>query len=467
VMDGLFREAEDINLDLRFLPNGFVSLDRWEWQTRGTTMRWRNYPELRIETGFLEPIRIEPLGLNLGIWVLDYVSGPVRVNMPGLMESPWDGNFDLTGRVEGEKFLIAGPANHLLIRGEIAISNATLTYPFVSGSGHPSSFVKTVLRSLERARWDLKVDADPDVHYIREITSTEEMPIIGPISVLFNRITTDMTVDPESPGLTIQQPDTTLIIEGELESTRGSVEFLDMDFDVDKATLEFDRFDSRPWASARARTTVEDSLGFPRTIYLTLYAVDSLTEERTLRGRWGDFTLVLEDDQGQSQEEILAMLGYSVANIPGKVSDLGGTVVGEYVDEIVIKPVEQVIRKFTGVDRVDINPRFVQNVLRTDVLGSRESDTVNVNFGVKYLMGSRISVGQYLTNDLYVGYTGELAGQIEGIEGGRLGLIHLWNVEYRMKPLSPYLVLDLTYEYDNLVRRSDQGVLIRYSFSLP
>ena len=76
-------------------------------------------------------------------------------------------------------------------------------------------------------------------------------------------------------------------------------------------------------------------------------------------------------------------------------------------------------------------------------------------------------MGKYLTRDIYLGYTGELAEHIEGIAGGRLGLIHQWNVEYRMKPISPYLILDLTYEYDNLDRRADQGILLRYSFRLP
>jgi hypothetical protein len=467
VMNGLFGETDNINCDILIQPDGFVSIKQWEFQTHGVTMTLRNYPELRIETGFLEPISLGIFGLNLGICVLDPSPGAIQLNLPGLMEPGWYGNLELSGRVEGEKFLIAGPSDHLLIRGSATISNATLTYPFIGGTGRPSSFVQAVIQTLENAHWDLNLNVGSDVHYSRIITTTENVPIIGPISTVFNRITTDITADPKMNALTVQHPDTTYIMEGTIESTEGKVEFLDLNFDVDRVTLEFDRFDPRPWVSARARTTVTDSLGIMRTIYLTFYSVDSLTGTRSLRGRWGDFTLVLEDDQNHSQEQILSTLGYSIANLTEKASVLGETVVGVYLNQIVIRPVEQAIRRVTSMDRVEINPRFVQNVLRTDVLGSRQTDTSRVNFGVKYLTGSQISVGKYLTHDLFLGYTGELAGQMEGIAGGRLGLIHLWSMEYRMKPLSPYLVLDLTYEYDDLDRRSDRAVLLRYSFGLP
>ena len=466
VMDGLFRKAEDINIDLEIQPDGYVTVDRWEFTTNGTYMRWRNYPEIRTGSGPLEPIYSRPLDLNLGIWVLDEVSGPVRLNLPGFMKPAWDGNLDLSGRVEGEKFLVAGLGDSLLIRGNVTLSNATMTFPFIKPNNPPSPFVRAVLQTLKNAHWDLKINVDNGVQYSREIAQTQDTPIIGVISGWFNRITTDLTIDPETSSLLFQQPDSTFIIEGALESTRGNVEFLDMDFDVEKIALEFDRFDPRPWVEGRAYTYTDDSLGFTYNVYLTFSSVDSLTGESSLRGRWGDFTLVLEDDQGRSQEEILEMMGYSLANLPGKVTDLGWTVVGEYVDSRLAGPVEEVIEKVTGMDRVDINPRVIQNVLRSEIAGTGQ-DTLNVNPGVRYLLGSRISVGKFLTRDIYLGYTGELAEHYEGIAGGRMGLVHQWNVEYRMKPLSPYLILDLTYEYDNLDRRADQGILLRYSFRLP
>jgi len=472
-MEGLFRQADDIDLDVKIQPDGFASVSDFQFRTHGTTLKWRNYPELRIGSGQLKPILIDALGLNLGIWVLDRITGDVQVNLPGFMEPSWQGNLALSGRVEGEKFLVAGPADTLLIRGTVNVSNATVTYPFVGSGGSPTRFVKGVIKTLQDAHWDVSMQVGNDVHYYREITSTEEIPIIGPITVIFNRITTDITVDPQSPGLLVeQQSDTTEptfnpVIEGKLESTQGSVQFLDLDFEVENANLEFDRFDPRPWVSARARTTVTDSLGFPRTIYLTFYTVDSLTQQRVRRGRWGDFTLVLEDDQGRSQEEILGMLGFSITNLSQKATSLSGTVVGDFVNQVLMRPVEQAIKKFTGVDRFSIEPHVLQNVLTSRITSSRAADTTGVTFGAKYLGGSRLSVGKFLTRDIFVSYSGELASTIEGIQGGRLGLIHEWNVEYRMEPLSPYLVLDLAYQYDNLDRRSNPGILLRYSFGLP
>jgi hypothetical protein len=473
VMDGLFQKVDNFRLDLQIQPDGFVSVPDLEFRTRGTIMRWRNYPNLRIGSGDLEPIRIDALGLNLGIWVLDNVSGPVQVNIPGFMEHSWEGNLELAGRVEGEKFLVAEAANSLQIRGTVTVSNTTLTFPFVGTEGEASSpIVDAIVRTLENAAWDLNVIIGSDVHYYREITSTEAVPIIGPISTIFNRITADVTVDPKSKGLLVEKPDSTekgfiVVLEGDVESTQGTVRFLDLDFQVEQAELDFDRFDPRPWVSARAKTTVNDSLGFPRTIYLTFYTVDSLSQERIRRGRWGDFTLVLEDDQGQTQEEILNMMGYSLANISGKVTTLSGTIIGDLVNGVIIRPVVEAIKKWTGVDQMEIKPHFVQNVLESEIRRNRGADTLAANFGVKYFGGSQISVGKFLTRDLFVSYSGQLASEIQGIEGGRLGLIHEWDLEYRMMPLSPYLVLDLSYQYDNLVRQSDQGILLRYSFILP
>jgi hypothetical protein len=72
-----------------------------------------------------------------------------------------------------------------------------------------------------------------------------------------------------------------------------------------------------------------------------------------------------------------------------------------------------------------------------------------------------------LMRDLFFSYTGELAeGEQMGLEGKRLGLVHLWTIEYRMRPLSPDLVVDFSVEYDNLERKRDESVGLKYTFAL-
>jgi hypothetical protein len=39
-------------------------------------------------------------------------------------------------------------------------------------------------------------------------------------------------------------------------------------------------------------------------------------------------------------------------------------------------------------------------------------------------------------------------------------------MEYRMRPISPDLVVDISVEYDNLERRKDESVSLRYSFAV-
>ena len=48
----------------------------------------------------------------------------------------------------------------------------------------------------------------------------------------------------------------------------------------------------------------------------------------------------------------------------------------------------------------------------------------------------------------------------------RLGLIHSWNLQYRIQPLSRDLVLDLGVELDEIVHRQDESISLKYSFAL-
>jgi hypothetical protein len=62
-------------------------------------------------------------------------------------------------------------------------------------------------------------------------------------------------------------------------------------------------------------------------------------------------------------------------------------------------------------------------------------------------------------------YTGELSeGSLQLRD--RLGFVHSWNLEYRMNPVSRDLVLDLAVEYDEIERRRDESVSVKYFFAL-
>jgi hypothetical protein len=45
----------------------------------------------------------------------------------------------------------------------------------------------------------------------------------------------------------------------------------------------------------------------------------------------------------------------------------------------------------------------------------------------------------------------------------RFGFLHNWSIEYRLRPISPNLVLDFSYEYDSLEKLRDRAVKLRYS----
>ncbi len=403
----------------------------------------------------LEPFRLPGIGLTIGIF--EFESGPkgVPLNLYGLQEKGNFGKYEFLGLNPGEKFWLAGPWEKPVIRGLWKLRDVEFQYPFVAGAAGKRSWF---LDMLKRAEWNLRLLPVKDVRYVRYIPSA------------LDNVYVNLLIDERGEGilLTGSPADGTFRLVGRIESTRGMVEYLDMNFQVENAGAEFDRHSLYPVVWGRARTTVTDTTGIPANVYLTLQTED-LTEERSLGddvrnrqriGRWNEIRFKLSSDNpnfGTTEGQILGALGYSSRNLRQKAAEVVGISADNMLFRPLYRPVERSLAKVFGLDMVRFSSRFARNFIEWNLSNQPVSSW--------YLLRStRWQVGKYLSNNLFLNYTGEIEAALPyQYHKQGLGLRHTLGLEYR---ISPDLVLEMIYDYDSLLlhQKSDRRILLRHYF---
>jgi hypothetical protein len=180
-----------------------------------------------------------------------------------------------------------------------------------------------------------------------------------------------------------------------------------------------------------------------------------------------ELTFVLEDASGNPPENVLALLGYDVGNVGGKAQQVVASSIVRAVGRQWLDPIERRIERWTPLDEFTISPAGGRSTSLARLQRQHVAkDTLQSSSVVRFFTGSQLTVGKYLSSDMFVTYTGELAESETAPESGRLSLVHLWNLEYRIKPLSPDLVVDFAVEYDEFERKRDESVSLKYSFPL-
>ncbi|HDH58100.1 MAG TPA: hypothetical protein ENF16_05765 [Bacteroidetes bacterium] len=424
-----------------------------------------NYFNATADSGQLQHLYFPGMDLDLGIITLETSGRGLYARIPTLMLKGIKGHFRMSGKTNGEHFTFAGPIDHPLIRGKIQVSGTIITYPFPQGKKRPSAFTRAVLSVLKSARWDLDVQPERGNRYEREIQSMAGTPLLEEMSGLLTTVDISLNVNPAESKLKVLgcMDDGTFGFLGSLISTRGTIEYLDMKFNVDRFTVEFDEHDPLPWVEGRGEAVYLDSLGQTRNIYLTLYVVDPVTGERTQRGRWGDFVFIIEDDAGSSQEQILAAMGYSPEQLPGKVTSISGMIISNAVVRRWIRPIERELEVLLQLDYIRLQPTIAQHLFETQLLGLDPGPESNVDWGAYFLRQSRLSVGKYISDDLFLTYTGLWESAINAQNERHFGFLHRWNLEYRIRPISKSLLINFAYEYDSLEQLRDREITLRYS----
>ncbi|MDZ7392588.1 MAG: translocation/assembly module TamB domain-containing protein [candidate division KSB1 bacterium] len=405
----------------------------------------------------LLPFELEELGVSLGILVIETSPDGIVLNIPGLMEQGEYGRFQLLGYGAEDRFCVAGPPERPVVYGTMVLHGVEFAYPF-NESGGVSSHLTQVLEGVD---WDLRVVPGTNTRYVKKLPGA------------LDNVYVTLDLDERYGGLhfTGRVSDETFRVEGELKSTRGSVEYLDMNFRLEQAGIEFDRNTLIPIVYGRAYTTVADSNGIPCQIYLTLATVDRALEgrkvdERVLdqryRARWDELRFQLSSDNaslGSTEAQLLASLGYTPDRLRQKTVDVIGISADNLVFRHLFRPFERRLENYLGLDVVRLSSRLTRNFIEMNLASS-----VPIPSKLYLLRSTRLTVGKYLSDDLYLVYTGQLESGLDyRYQVPGLGLHHTFGLELR---LNPKLLIEMEYDYDGLMlwRKDDTRFWIRHWF---
>jgi len=460
---------ENINGKIFLEKNtNYIAIENLTGEIDGQKFSINNEKSVTTHDGkTLAPWYFKNFDLNFGILALETLGEGLELHIPGLMTEGETGKIAVSGKGRNGKFYLAGPVGAPHSWGDVVLSDARVTYPLPPGDGEEPS---AAIKFLESIDWDVHAKAGTDLYYVRKIPS------------IFGEVNTELNIDPTSEGLIFGGviEDNTLRPGGQVTSSRGQIEYLDLNFRVENFGFLISQGEEEPEVYGRAWTSVRDSLGAtPKTIYLDLYAVDEATGSETRRARWEDFRFRLvsaDPTVGESQEQVLAYLGYSVDNVQDKAKQVGGAVTDNYLIRPLLRPIERGLERYLGFDFVRVNARVAENLLSAGTSSRATPGQYSQNFSNSFtpyaflLQSSEFTVGKYLTQDLYLTYTGQfIASAYEN--NNNFNLNHSVGVEYRFLK---NLLFEFEYDreklqfynmYQSKSYQEDFRVRFRYSFS--
>ena len=388
-------------------------------------------------------------GLDLDFGVLGLETGKqgINIHIPSLMQKNIRGFVQLKGRKADQLFYLSGPVRHPRAFGALTIKNSRITYPFIPPE-NPTAKPGAAVQFLSAIDWDVALSVGEDVVYERQIPA------------YIDNVQAELNIDDVSKGLVFSGiiKDGTFKPVGSLESTRGRLEYLDQTFKVDRFKLAFNEFNNIPEISGQAWATIRDSVGaIPKTIYLKLYSFDPATGQERLQGNLHDFRFKLvsaDPTIGETQEQVLAYLGYSVDNLKNKATNVGGALTERYLIRPLLRPLERAMEHNLGIDFVRFNSSIARNIFYNTIGGTKRKGEVvplvnpfSDNFSYLYLMASsEITLGKYLSENLYLTYTGQLVSVYDKVKQS-FDFNHSVGLEYR---LFNNVLLELEYDRERL-----------------
>ncbi|MBN2105314.1 hypothetical protein JW835_14850 [bacterium] len=444
----IVREVKKLQLSARLqAEDRFLEIPNFSGTVRGRKFRLWNVNHSHT----LPPLRSEDLGIHFGLICLETDKRGIQLHLPGLMERGDAGMVAFEGFDSDEPFMISGgtdmgPRFH----GMLNLNNLRLTYPFYQIS--QSTELNSIETFLRRISWDIRVRPLSDVHYVRSI----ESPL--------GNVYADLQLKKAYGRLNVQGmiEDGTLQVWGNLESTEGNIEVLDMYFRPERITFDYPKGTSNPIVTGRAYTTVIDSMGIPSTVWLTLTTVDHATGLEKEGGGWNNILFRFSTDNpnlARNEADLLEAMGYSTSHITERAYDALGLQVDNLVLRPILRPLEREMRRYLGLDVVRFSSKFSSNLIQLQAV---EQPVFDPKF---LLRSSRLTLGKYLAPGVFVTYSGQLqtAWKYQYHEEG-LGFRHALSLEYTFRP---DLFVEMEYTYDSKLlydRREDKRIWIRHVF---
>ncbi len=444
-LSSVAKKVENIQADFEVAADGyFLDIHNLVGTVKRKPFQIKNTRVAEYGGQSYEPLRIVDDDLSLGALILLTPDNGVPLHIPGLMQAREEGVYEFQGHEPGEDFFVTGPWRRPKVRGSILARDANVMFPFDEGAGEGNPVAVNIMNNLD---WDVSVTSEGDTRYVRQF----------PAGVFV-----DMEVDKRTSRLEFKgiMKDSTLVIGGRVESIRGDIDYLDLSFRVDKVGAEFNRISLYPNVYGRAWTVVRDSTNVPSDVYLTFFTVDE-TGQEVGQGSWDRINIKLSSEfptYDETQGDLIASLGYSSDNIDEQARRAVGSTTDNFLFRPLLRPVERELEKTLQLDVVRFSYAITQNFLDSNFNNDQ------LRSSLAFLRSSRLSLGKYLTNDLYFLYTGQLKAGIDyQFQDKGIGLQHIVGLEYR---LNKKWLLQMEYDYNTLLEthKDDKKVFVRHSF---
>jgi len=200
----------------------------------------------------------------------------------------------------------------------------------------------------------------------------------------------------------------------------------------------------------------------PQDVYLTMYSVDDITNQEVRKGRYDRIRMKVSSQYGkyeETQRDVMATIGYSSETMDERARGAVGSSTDNLIFRPLFRPVERQLERKLGLDVVRFSYSVARNFLDSNFTNEQ------LNSSLALLRSSRLVLGKYLTDDIYIIYTGELKTDIDYqfVNEKGVGLQHIVGLEYR---LNPRWLLQMEYDYNTLLQthKDDKKVWLRHSF---
>ncbi|MFQ5676569.1 MAG: translocation/assembly module TamB domain-containing protein, partial [bacterium] len=441
------KNIKKIEADLEVLDDDyFLDIKKLNATIQGKPFSISNtlaFPESNI---VFEPLRLGGDNLNLGALRLQTGEDGIPLHIPGLMAKGDVGLYSFVGKPDTSEvgFFIAGPWLRPQVHGTVKVRNANVMFPFDENAGEGHPLVRNIISNID---WDVTAVSQQDTRYVKRYAAG---------------IYVNAEVDNKNSKLDFSGvlKDSTFMIDGKVESTRGEFEYFDLKFRVEKFGAEFNHGSLYPDVYGKAWTVVRDTSNVPSDVYLTLVTVDDLNREVD-KGRWDRINIKLSSEHPtfeETQGDLMASLGYSSTTIDEKARKAVGYSTDSFIFRPLMRPLERQLERSLRLDVVRFSYAFTQNFLDSNFSNDQ------LRSSLQYLRSSRLILGKYLTEDIYLLYTGELESGIDyQFQDKGVGLQHIVGLEYR---LNRNWLLQMEYDYNTLLEahKDDKKFWLRHSF---
>jgi len=436
-------------------------------------------------------VEYEKANLDFGVFTViidkrENRDNSIELHIPGFMRENETGIFEVSGIV-GDKVLVGvsdtGESMTPYISGKVTVLSGDINYPLIPITSDDDRMDndKDDINILEEIFWDLEINIGTNVNYVKE--KNLGIGRIAGTTLWQNEIKIDKNSYFTVNG---RLSDGSFRVAGNARSTYGMVTYYGYRFDIEWADLELDTANVLKPAiiTGRARTIVfDDSTGVETEIFLHVNFVDR--ESGKIKEARGDARIRDNDyynlnrlqtrfDAGalgiieiwfsssnpsdNTQNKILARLGISFDNIGAAATRALTSGIDNYYLNPLLRPFEERIKKVLRVDMVKITPSFLGNFAQ-----SRLGLYSGYNSGTDYiyLKRSSIMVGEHLTKDWFISYTGQYGVGRDFLHRREKGFYHDIELQYL---LERNIRLQLKYNYDEIINQEDKRIEFRYDF---